>query len=632
MNAVVASSDRQQFYLDLRPGEGTVGEVLHRIRRDSRNESEKGEWFENLTRRVLTDNPEYEVAEAHRWADWPDRELLTGLDGRDIGIDLVAKLRTGGLVAIQCKCYDENGRVGKPDIDSFLAAAQREPFTMRWIVATCSWTANAENQIERMSPPVRRIDFMRHWGEPIAEQSAERPVRDPWPLQTIAIEHVVAGLKVRDRGRLVMACGTGKTFSALRIAERAVPTGGRILFLAPSIALVSQARREWLLHTTRELDCRVVCSDTFAGGRGESEDIGLSELECPVETDPATIAVALSARSDRTRVVFCTYQSLGQVSTAQVLHGAPVFDLTICDEAHRTTGVERDSGFQGVHRDEVLRTHKRLYMTATPRIYRESARQRLRERGIETVDMSDLAIYGPQLHRLSFAKAVEAGMLSDYRVIVLGVSESAVPKGVHVNLVEVGESQSRAGKRPVIVGVDDAVRVIGTSLAINGVAEGADIEKPRKLPRSIAFANTIAKSRFFAEALAHPAVRRATTRRARTTGDPRADAAMKLETCHLDASHSALIRGRELRMLADAHDDAPRLLTNVRLFSEGVDVPSLDAIVFMEPRDSQVDIVQAVGRVMRRSEGKRFGYIVVPIPMKPGMNLADALERNTDSE
>ena len=318
------------------------------------------------------------------------------------------------------------------------------------------------------------------------------------------------------------------------------------------------------------------------------------------------------------------------MSEAQSLHGAPVFDLTICDEAHRTTGVERDSGFQGVHRDEVLQTRKRLYMTATPRIYRESSRKRLHERGIDTVDMSDLDIYGPQLHYLSFADAVEAGMLSDYRVIVLGVNESAVPRGVHTNLVEIGELQSQDAKRPVIVGADDAVRVIGTSLAINGVTEGSYNEQPGKLRRTIAFANTIAKSRFFAAALAHPAVRATTTRRARTTGDPKADAAMKLVTRHLDASDSGFDRGKELRMLAAASDDEPRLLTNVRLFSEGVDVPSLDAIVFMEPRDSQVDIVQAVGRVMRRSEGKRFGYIVVPIPLRPGMNLADALEKNTD--
>jgi len=625
-------ADPQQLSLDdlLRPKEGTVGKALDRIRRDSRNESEKGEWFENLTRRVLMDNPEYEVAETHRWVDWPEREPLTGLDGRDIGIDLVAKLQNGGWVAIQCKCYDETRRVGKPDIDSFLAVTQRAPFSMRWIVAPCAWTENAENQILRMAPPVRRIDFMRHWDDPIAEQAAKRPIRDPWPLQAEAIRNVVAGLGVHDRGRLVMACGTGKTFSALRVAERVVPTGGRVLFLAPSIALVSQARREWLLHTRRELNCRVVCSDVFAGGRRENENIiGLSELECPVETDPAEIAAAVGT-SDRTSVVFCTYQSLVQVSEAQRLHGAPVFDLTICDEAHRTTGVERDSGFQGVHRDEVLQTRKRLYMTATPRIYRESSRRRLHERGIETVDMSDLDIYGPLLHYLSFADAVEAGMLSDYRVIVLGVNESAVPRGVHTNLVEIGELQSQDAKRPVVVGADDAVRVVGTSLAINGVTEGTHNEQPGKLRRTIAFANTIAKSRFFATALAHPAVRSTTTRRARTTGDPKADAAMKLVTRHLDASDSAFDRGKELRLLAAAHDDEPRLLTNVRLFSEGVDVPSLDAIVFMEPRDSQVDIVQAVGRVMRRSEGKRFGYIVVPIPLKPGMNLADALEKNTD--
>ena len=190
--------------------------------------------------------------------------------------------------------------------------------------------------------------------------------------------------------------------------------------------------------------------------------------------------------------------------------------------------------------------------------------------------------------------------------------------------------QSQDAKRPVIVGADDAVRVIGTSLAINGVTEGSYNEKPGKLRRTIAFANTIAKSRFFATALAHPAVRATTTRRARTTDDPKADAAMKLVTRHLDASDSGFDRGKELMMLAAASDDEPRLLTNVRLFSEGVDVPSLDAIVFMEPRDSQVDIVQAVGRVMRRSEGKRFGYIVVPIPLRPGMSLADALEKNTD--
>ncbi len=223
--------------LGLRKGETTVGRVLERIRRHSRDESEKGRWFENLVGRVLTDNPEYEVEEVHRWADWPERLAETGKDGRDIGIDLVARHRDGGWIAVQCKCYAPDARVGKKDIDSFLAATQisltvgaGSGFSMRWIIATCPWTKTAETQIDNMSPPVRRLDFLRHTDDRVSEHAAERPVREPWPLQAEAIEDVVAGLENHPRGRLIMACGTGKTFTSLRIAEQTVSDGGRILF------------------------------------------------------------------------------------------------------------------------------------------------------------------------------------------------------------------------------------------------------------------------------------------------------------------------------------------------------------------------------------------------------------------
>lgn len=315
-----------QLPLGLREGETTVGQVLERIRRDSRDESEKGRWFENLVRRVLLENPEYEVTEVHRWADWPERVEVTGLGGNDIGIDLVAKHADGSWVAIQCKCYAPTVRVGKGHIDSFLASSQiggtedGPVFAMRWIVATCPWTKTAEVQIEALAPPVRRIDFLRHGDDAITEEAATRPVREPWPLQAEAIEDVVEGLRNHDRGRLIMACGTGKTFTSLRIAERMVANGGRILFVAPSIALVSQARREWLRHTTRKLDSRVVCSDHTAGGRGESRnDIGLSELECAVTSDAKALAAMLAnPLAKRARVIYSTYQSLRHVTEAAV--------------------------------------------------------------------------------------------------------------------------------------------------------------------------------------------------------------------------------------------------------------------------------------------------------------------------
>ena len=339
----------------------------------------------------------------------------------------------------------------------------------------------------------------------------------------------------------------------------------------------------------------------------------------------------------RARVVFSTYQSLRHVTEAQSAYGAPAFDLALMDEAHRTTGVTTveskagdPSGFRAIHDEQALKASKRLYMTATPRIYTASSRTRLKTRGIETVDMGDLDVYGPELHSLTFSKAVNAGMLSDYRVIVLGIHEDRVPPGVTGQLISLGEDRKLARGKPLVVTSQDVIRLLGTSLAINGATEGSEEEGPGRLHRTIAFSNSIVRSSFYAEGMKLPELRRITTRRLRK-GEPDAEASLPVEARHLDASDSALERNQALRDLARADaQKVARVLFNVGLFSEGVDVPSLDAIVFMEPRQSQVDIVQAVGRVMRKSPGKRLGYIVVPIPIEPGADLVSALAAGTD--
>ena len=610
-------------------GKQTAGEVLDRIRRESRDESEKGRWFEQLFLRLALQEPEFEIDAVWRWPDWPEREELTGRDGRDIGIDLVARRTSGEWVAIQCKCYDESRTVPKSEIDKFLSASQQKVYSLRWIVATCGWGRNAEVAIQGIDPQVRQIDFRQHLHVEVEDEAAARPVQEPWELQADAIEDAVTGLANHDRGRLVMACGTGKTFTSLRIAEQIVEDGQRILFAAPTIALVSQARREWLRQTTRRLSCIVACSDRTAGGRNENEDIRVSELECPVSTDPADIAHALDGDGP-TRVVFCTYHSLGRVTDAQAEHGAPPFNLAIADEAHRTTGAVLNGGgrrgagkvdFQEFHDELRLHARKRLYMTATPRIYTESSKRRLAERGIDVVDMEDQAVYGPELHRLPFKKAVEDGMLSDYRVIVLGVSESSVTPGLRRRLEGIETAATRK-RGPT---TNDMTRVLGVSLAVNGVTEGHALDQPGELTRTMAFSNSIARSKWYAEALMESEVLRATTRRMD------AGRAMKVVARHLDASASALQRNQELRALAQADRDGEcRIVCNVKLFTEGVDVPSLDAVAFLDPRDSQVDVVQAVGRVMRKAEGKRFGYIVVPVVVEPGSDVATALERGTE--
>ena len=617
-----------QASLDL-GGKPIAGEILDRIRNESRDQAEKGRWFEQLFMRLALQQPEFEIDEIWRWPDWPEREALTGLDGRDMGVDLVARRTSGEWVAIQCKCYDDRHTLGKGEIDKFLGGSQQPVFRLRWIVATCRWGPIAERAIRNAHPQVTQIDFRQYLHVQVEEQDARRPVQEPWPLQEEAIDDAITGLANHDRGRLIMACGTGKTFTALRIAEQIVEDGQRILFTAPTIALVSQARREWLRQTTRKLECVVVCSDRTAGGRNENEDIRISELECPVTTDPAEIARSLDGEG-ATRVVFCTYQSLGRVTEAQASHGAPAFDLAIADEAHRTTGALIDGSraraarrvdFQEFHDDARLHAHKRLYMTATPRIYTERSKRKLAQHGVDVVDMGDYHVYGPELHRLPFAKAVENRMLSDYRVIVLGVSEGSVTPGLRRRL----EGLDPSTKRKQAPTSNDMTRVLGVSLAVNGVTEGRTLEQPGKLPRTMAFANSIVRSKWYAEALMESEVLRATTRRMRT------GRAMKVVARHLDASASALKRNQELRALAHADRDGEcRLLCNVKLFTEGVDVPSLDAVAFLDPRDSQVDVVQAVGRVMRKAPGKRFGYIIIPVVVEPGSDVAAALERGTE--
>ncbi len=622
--------------LDLRPSE-RVGDVLARIRREASSEAEKGRWFEHLFMATVRDNPEFDVADIWPWRDWPERERLTGLDGRDHGIDLVAVLGDGAVVAVQCKCYAEDAVIGKPQIDSFLNESARPAFGLRWIVSTCAWNAAAERATAGREPRVARIDFLDFLGHAIREFQKPTALRHPKPLQRQAIDAACDGLAAQgnDRGKLVMACGTGKTFTALRLSERMVPDDGRVLFAAPTIALVSQARREWLTHRARPMSALVVCSDSTAGGRGERYEIGADDLVCDVVSEPSAIARRLQAPAGGVKAVFCTYHSLRRVCEAQALHGAPAFDLAIADEAHRTTGVVRGDvagrgrngdrvDFQAFHDDARLRAAKRLYMTATQRIYSETSvratRRAAEKRGLacDVVDMSDVHVYGPLLHHVKFSEAVAAGELSDYRVVVLGIREGQLTPGIRAAL--------RGSNVPKRASDTDLCRLLGTMLALNGAVEGG--ERPGSLARSIAFASTIQRSKWFTDTINRNVALKGRVTRVLAGRGKRAD----LESRHLDGGSTALKRNSERRWLNDAPSrDQARMICNVKVFSEGVDVPALDAVAFLDPKQSQIDIVQAVGRVMRKAPGKRFGYIVVPVFVPEGEgDIAELLEQRGD--
>ena len=425
---------------------------------------------------------------------------------------------------------------------------------------------------------------------------------------------MIEGFQTDDRGKLVMACGTGKTFVALRIAEAVAGIGGRALYLVPAIALFAQAMREWATQQAVPHRYIGICSDTTAGHK--DEDASLHELEIPVTTDATAVSMALCmARAEAMTVVFCTYQSLGIIEQAQ-REGAPAFDLVLCDEAHRTTGIEQaeaeTSPFVLVHDGDRIRAEKRLYMTATPRLYTEGAKAKAARHDVEVFSMDNPETYGPEFHRLAFSRAVEQDLLTDYKVVVLTFSEQIAEAPLQSHLAS-DESE---------INISDATKIIGCWRALQNPERKESKDGPiRPLSRAIAFTNTIKASKRLDVhwgALISQAIEQLPV-------DEQTDA-LRCETRHVDGQHNALDRKARIEWLKGDPDGACRILSNARCLTEGIDVPALDAVLFMNPRNSHIEIVQAVGRVMRKAEGKEYGYIVLPIAVPPGADPADVLD------
>ena len=601
--------------------------VLRHIRSLARSEAEKGRLFERLMKTYFGEDPIYgkRFSNVWLWSEWAEqRHDLTALD---LGIDLVAEERDGGFCAIQCKCYAEGTRISKGDLDSFIAASDREPYTARIVVDTGDdWGPNALKTIEGLRVPCAVLRFgdlaSRPFDWPDLVQDEPEALRyldqqyDLRPHQRTAFDDVAEGFRDHERGKLIMACGTGKTFTALRIAEETAGIGGRVLYLVPSISLFQQSMREWA--TQRAIPHRYVgiCSDTRAGRN--DEDASLQELEIPVTTDPDAIGAALrAAPEDAMTVVFCTYQSLGLVEGAQD-GGAPAFDLVLCDEAHRTTGIDkpgdRTSPFVLVHDGARIRAQKRLYMTATPRLYTEGARTKAAQHHVEVFSMDDPATYGPELHRLPFSRAIEQNLLSDYKVVVLAMSESHVDGALQRHLAD-GDSE---------INLTDAAKIVGCWRALQNPEGQTGEDGPvRQLSRAIAFTNTIKSSRRL-ETYSDDLIRQAMA----LLPETERPAAFHCETRHVDGQHHALARKARIEWLKGSTDGGCRILSNARCLSEGIDVPALDAVLFMNPRNSPVDIVQAVGRAMRKAEGKEYGYIILPVAIPAGVEPANALDDN----
>ena len=628
----------------------TFQNILEKYRRISFSERNKGDRFERLMQAYLQTEPVYKGMFAHVWL-WKEFPHRGDLGGRDTGIDLVAKTIDGDYWAVQCKCYDEKAVIDKPAVDSFLATSSRTfvnnegrttAFSIRlWICTTNNWGSGAENAIQNQNPEVKCIYLSAlqnasvDWEEldkGIYGEKARAPKKTPREHQQRAIDAFHEHFKTEERGKLIMACGTGKTYTSLKIAEKETGGKGIVLFLAPSIALVGQTLREWMAEAEYPIYPVCICSDPEVSQSKKKRDDDLDgetvvDLALPASTNPETIVRQISnARGkhpDSLLVIFSTYQSIDVVHSVQKKLGNEPIDIVICDEAHRTTGVtlkgEEDSAFVRVHDNDWINAKKRVYMTATPRLYAEDSKKKAKDAEAYLCSMDDKAMYGEEVFHIGFGEAVDRGLLADYKVLILTLNESKIPAPLQAAIADKDQE----------INVDDVSKLIGCIKALSknmytdeGFLKASD---PSPMHKAVAFCSSIKASRHICEIFNN-----FKDSYSQNLPDNMKEEMVNVTADHVDGSMGAGIREGKLSWLnsTPTEGNACRILSNVRCLSEGVDVPSLDAVLFLSARNSQVDVVQSVGRVMRTARGKKFGYIIIPILTPASVKPEEALDDN----
>jgi predicted helicase len=576
----------------------TFDEFYRSLPEDS---NKRGEFFEKVfIPWFLKTDPEWstKVKQIWLWDEYPDRW------GRDCGIDLVYEDQQGKHWAVQSKCISPDREISKAEIDSFLSESNDSRIYGRLLIAsTDGIVRNAQQVIDRQEKQV--VCFLREHFEKSAVEFPDSPNNlsigrrkerwNPKPHQVEAIQNVVTGLQTQTRGQLLMACGTGKTLTSLWVKEEL--EAKRTLVLVPSLSLLSQTRGEWYRHSKKRICDLCVCSDKSVTKRGkEDEDDwieNVSALGVPVTSDPEVIREFL--QSNREGVIFSTYQSSPLIAEAQKHPGTPEFDITFADEAHRCAGKVSEA-FGCVLDSQKIRTTKRLFMTATPCILSKRLKTKLEGEDIEIASMDDEDIFGKVLHRLNFSEAIEKDLLSDYRVIVIGVDDP--------------EIKAQISNRSLIstnTGVETDFGTLASHISLTKATHEYNLQ------RVITFHGQIKGARRFSQE--HPKVVNWLPSSCRSE--------KTIKAGYVSGEMSSSDRNNKINQLRNLKDEEVGILSNARCLSEGVDVPTLDGIAFIDPRSSQVDIIQAVGRAIRKSESKPYGYIILPVYLGDTENVEE---------
>ncbi|RXT26843.1 helicase [Lacticaseibacillus chiayiensis] len=608
---------------------------------------DRGTMFEKVVKSYLLNEPTYKNLYDEVWM-LNEVPAEYHIPKKDLGVDLVARHRDSGkLTAIQAKYY--RGKVSKDTINSYVAELNKNYYADGLLVATTDdWNKNAEAALDDGSKDINRIGLsdLRHssfdWSKFNFNDAArviQASHKQPRSYQKEAIDKTVAYFATHERGKLIMAPGTGKTFTSLKIAEAMAKKEHKsdyyVLYLVPSIQLLSQTLFSWNsdITPTTKLVSFAVTSDRNASRKrtnsnDDDSDMNIQDIGFPASTSAEKLMSnfnalpSLSGTDQRMTVIFSTYQSIDVIHRAQEM-GHPEFDLIIADEAHRTTGshdANNEAGFfTKVHNNLIVKANHRLYQTATPKIYSQEAKKKGKDENIVIASMDDKDMYGEEIYRLGFGDAVAKGILTDYKVEVLAVDEAVVQRDMQNSLA------TENG-----LNIDDIGKIIGVWNAMMKRESFSDKISGPPMQRAIAFASVIDNQR------GHGAGKVGSKQIAQEfshvvneyLGNDNPNS-FRVDVKHVDGSMNALQKKDAVDWLAaDLPDDEARVLSNVKFLTEGIDVPNLDAIIFFAPKQSQIDIVQAVGRIMRKYKDKEYGYIILPVVVPSGQDPDTVLDDN----
>lgn len=566
---------------------------------------DKGLEFERVCKEVyLRQAPEYRslFINVYSWKDWPDRSRY--FDAVDHGVDLVAETRDGEFWAIQVKAYAADNKIPQVKIGAFLALSQHEVFSHKILISSSHEVTQRTQKLididQKLSCIMRSqllADSSVSWPVCAGERTKKKSSRlRPFRHQRRAVDNVCKKFQSYQRGKLIMACGSGKTLVALWTMERL--GSRRTLVLVPTIGLIAQTLKMWSANSRYPVDFLLVCSDKTLDRDDDSIHYSSRDLPLPSTTDPKGIQGFLrKRRTKRKAVVVATYQSSDKIEEAQGKH-TPFFDLIIADEAHRCAG-QRESRFSTVLDDKKIKARRRLFMTATPKYF--SKRTRDQARGLELISMGEEDAFGQTFHHLSFKEAISKDILVGYRVVVPIITKKQL-------LESLGH--------PALIGLPSGARL-----------------RAREYAAILAIARTMKKFRFRRTVTFHSTVKRA-ERFTRLFGEvlesmPEAEQpAGEVWTGHVSGKMPQNQRAIVLNKLGDLGRFKRGVVSNCACLGEGIDIPVLDGITFVDPRRSEIQIIQAVGRVMRQAAGKKKGTILVPVFVERIESAPRMLERS----